>query len=166
VRSLVLNATYEPLSIVSARRAVVLVLREKADILETQDSVWHAEHLSVPVPSVVRLLRYIRVPYGRRVPLTKRAVFARDGHHCQYCNGPAENLDHVLPRALGGAHTWENVVACCRVCNLRKGNRLPADAGLALRVVPRSPQPGSFLYAHAGTSADPRWERYLLAQPA
>ncbi|MFQ5966800.1 MAG: HNH endonuclease [Acidimicrobiia bacterium] len=166
MRSLVLNATYEPLSIVSARRAVVLVIREKAELVEPHDHVWHAEKLSVRVPSVVRLLRFIGVPYERRVPLTRRAVFARDKHRCQYCDAPAENLDHVVPRSLGGAHAWDNVVACCRVCNVRKGNRVPYEVGLTLRRKPHAPNRGSWLYAHEGSAVDPRWARYLLEQPA
>ena len=166
MRSLVLNATYEPLSIVNARRAVVLVIREKAELVEPHDLVWHAERLMVQVPSVVRLLRFIGVPYERRVPLTRRAVFARDQHRCQYCDAPAENLDHVVPRSLGGAHTWDNVVACCRRCNVRKGNRVPQQAGLRLRRKPHTPNRGSWLYAHEGSMVDPRWARYLLEQPA
>jgi 5-methylcytosine-specific restriction endonuclease McrA len=166
VRALVLNATYEPLSVISARRAVVLVLREKAELVEPQDAVWRSERLEIKVPSVVRLVRYVRVPYARRVPLTRRAVFARDDHRCQYCDGPAENLDHVLPRARGGMHTWDNVVACCRPCNLRKGSRLPGEVGLELRRVPRPPNRGRWLYAHAGPGADPTWQRYLLAESA
>ena len=166
MRSLVLNATYEPLSIVTARRAVVLVLRSKAELVESQSEIWRSERIQVDVPSIVRLVRYVNVPYSRRVPLTRKAVFARDGHRCQYCHGPAENLDHVLPRARGGTHTWDNVVACCRPCNVRKGSRLPAEVGLKLRTAPRPPNRGRWLYAHAGPAVDPRWTEYLLEESA
>lgn len=165
-RTLVLNATYEPLSIVSARRAVVLVLRSKADTLAVTDDYWHSAERTFEVPSVVRLRDYVKVPYHRRVPLTRTAVFARDSHRCQYCRAPAESLDHVVPKAHGGPHTWENVVACCRRCNIRKGNRLPHQAGLKLTRTPVTPTYQGWLYAALGKSRDPRWVPYLLAEPA
>lgn len=162
-RALVLNATYEPLSVVSAKRAVVLVLREKADVLEASDDVWRAERTSLPVPSVIRLRTFIKVPYSRRVPLNRRAVFVRDGHRCQYCGRSAENLDHVVPRSRGGTHTWENVVACCRRCNTRKGNRLPQEVGLSLQRKPRAPRRHGWIYVTVGAPLDPRWQPYLWA---
>ncbi len=165
-RALVLNATYEPLSIVSARRAVVLVLRAKADTVATADQIWHSAEHTFEVPSVVRLRDYVKVPYHRRVPLTRTAVFARDSHRCQYCRAPAESLDHVVPKAHGGKHTWENVVACCRRCNIRKGSRLPDQAGLKLKRTPATPSYQGWLYAALGKSRDPRWDPYLLAEPA
>ena len=165
-RTLVLNATYEPLSIVSTRRAVVLVLRAKADTLAVTDTFWHSADHTFAVPSVVRLRDYVMVPYHRRVPLTRTAVFARDSHRCQYCRAPAESLDHVVPKAHGGPHTWENVVACCRRCNIRKGNRLPHQAGLKLTRTPATPTYQGWLYAALGKSRDPRWVPYLLAEPA
>ena len=106
-----LNASFEPLCVVSARRAVVLVLKEKAEIVHRNGAEFRAERLTVPAPSVIRLRHYVRVPYRSVVPLSRRAVFARDGHRCQYCGRPAENLDHVHPRSRGGEHVWENVVA-------------------------------------------------------
>lgn len=160
-RALVLNATYEPLSIVSARRAVVLLLREKADPVETADAVWHSERSSVSVPTVIRLRTYVKVPYSRRVPLNRRAVFARDDGACQYCAGPAENLDHVLPRSRGGTHTWENVVAACRRCNTRKGNRTPDEAGLRLRRFPTAPRRHGWVYIALGAAPHPSWDPYL-----
>jgi 5-methylcytosine-specific restriction endonuclease McrA len=165
-RALVLNATYEPLSVVSARRAVVLVLHEKADMLEAADGVWHAERTSVPVPSVIRLRAFIKVPYARRVPLNRRAVFVRDEGRCQYCGGPAENLDHVVPRSRGGDHTWENVVACCRRCNGRKGNHIPGEVGLKLLREPHAPRRHGWIYVTVGTVLDPRWHPYLWKESA
>ncbi len=165
-RALVLNATYEPLSVVSVRRATVLVLNERATLLEATDRIWHSEQLEVPVPSVVRLNHFVRVPYGRTVPLTRNAVFARDGHRCQYCAGPAESIDHVVPRSRGGQHVWENVVACCRRCNLRKGSRLIEEAGLALPARPEAPPRYGWIYARAGPRVDPLWRSYLLAESA
>ena len=160
-RALVLNASYEPLSVVSARRAVVLVLREKADLVAAQDQPWRSEKRSVPVPSVIRLRHFVRVPYARRVPLNRRAVFLRDEALCQYCGRHAENLDHVLPRSQGGQHTWENVVAACRRCNTRKGGRTPLEAGMQLIRVPVVPRRHSWVEVMLGTDLDPRWEEYL-----
>ncbi|MGH2657793.1 MAG: HNH endonuclease, partial [Actinomycetota bacterium] len=106
-RSLVLNASYDPLAVVAARRAVVLVLKEKAEILESNGMVFRSQWLEVPAPSVVRLTYFVRVPFRARASLTRRAVFARDDWTCQYCGSHAENVDHVIPRSRGGAHAWE-----------------------------------------------------------
>lgn len=165
-RALVLNATYEPLSVVSARRAVVLVLRAKAETVAAGDRTWRSAESAVRVPSVVRLRNYVKVPYHRRVPLTRTAVFARDGNRCQYCTAPAESLDHVVPKSHGGKHSWENVVACCRRCNIRKGNRLPGQAGLKLTRTPTTPSYQGWLYAALGKSRHPHWVPYLLTAPA
>lgn len=161
-RALVLNATYEPLSIVSARRAVVLVLREKADMVEEGDGALRAASFTMPVPTVIRLRTFVRVPYQRRVPLNRRAVFARDSGRCQYCGGPAENIDHVVPRSKGGQHTWENVVAACRRCNTRKGNRSLAATGLKLRRPPAAPRRHGWIFVTLGGQPHPTWAPYLF----
>lgn len=161
-RALVLNASYEPLSVVPERRALVLVLTEKANVVVNRDEEWHSERLVVPIPSVVRLMRFVKVPYRRAIPVTRRAVFGRDGHQCQYCGGPAESLDHVKPRSRGGDHTWENVVACCRSCNVRKGNRTPNESGLLLQTKPGPPRRFGWIYASTGFQVDPTWRPYLL----
>ena len=160
-RALILNATYEPLSIVSARRAMVLVLRSKAVTVASSHDVWKSIDQEFAVPSVVRLRNYVKVPYHRRVPLPRTAVFARDHHRCQYCRSPAESLDHVVPKSRGGGHTWENVVACCRRCNIRKGSRLPEQAGLKLTRTPVTPSYQGWLYAALSKSRDPQWGPYL-----
>ena len=165
-RALVLNASYEPLSVVSERRALILVLTEKANIVVARDEIWHSESLAVELPSVVRLTRYVKVPYRRAVPVTRRAVFGRDGHRCQYCGGPAESLDHITPRSRGGDHSWENVVACCRSCNVRKGDRTPAESGLDLKTDPGPPRRFAWIYASTGFQVDPDWQPYLLPESA
>ena len=162
-QALVLNATYEPLSVVPARRAVVLVVREKADVLHARDQTWHSERLDLAVPTVIRLRRYVRVPYRRRIALNRRAVFARDRHICQYCGSNAENLDHVVPRSRGGMHTWENVVAACRKCNTRKGDRTPDEAGMLLRVSPNVPREAGWLLIGLDAPPHPSWDEYLAA---
>jgi 5-methylcytosine-specific restriction endonuclease McrA len=165
-RALVLNASYEPLSVVSERRALVLVLTEKASVVVNKDERWHSESLSFDIPSVVRLNRFVKVPYRRVVPVTRRAVFGRDGHQCQYCGGPAESLDHVTPKSRGGDHSWENVVACCRPCNVRKGDKTPAESGFRLKAQPGPPRRFAWIYASTGFQVEPAWQPYLLAESA
>lgn len=165
-RSLILNASYEPLSVVSERRALILVLTEKASVVVTRDEMWRSESLIFEVPSVVRLNRFVKVPFRRSVPVTRRAVFGRDGHQCQYCGGPAESLDHVQPRSRGGDHSWENVVACCRPCNVKKGDRTPAESGFRLKSKPGPPRRFAWIYASTGFQVDPEWRPYLLAESA
>jgi 5-methylcytosine-specific restriction endonuclease McrA len=157
-RALVLNATDVPLGVVAARRAVVLVLKEKAEVVATDGLVFHSEAISIEAPSVVRLHRFVHVPFRARAPLTRRAVFARDDWRCQYCGRAAENLDHVLPRSRGGEHVWENVVAACRRCNAKKENRLPEESGLRLARRPFAPADGFRLTLGR---LEPAWEPYL-----
>lgn len=159
-RALVLNSTYEPLCVVPARRAVVLVLRNKAQMVRANGVVFRSEKLTVQVPSVLRLNYFVKVPYRARATLSRRAVLVRDSFECQYCGSRAENVDHVVPRSRGGTHTWENVVACCRRCNSRKENRLPREAGLRLRHPPRAPHGNLLLRVSVG-NLDPTWEEYL-----
>lgn len=158
--ALVLNATYEPLSVVPIRRAVVLVLAERAEVLHDTGEALHSEHLTVPVPSVVRLRTFVKVPFRRRAPLNRRGVFARDGHRCQYCGGTAESIDHVIPRSKGGPHTWENVVAACRPCNVHKGDRLLTQTSMQLRRPPLAPRESTWVTVAMGVVPS-LWEPYL-----
>ena len=157
-RALVLNASHAPLAVVAARRAVVLVLKEKAKVVATNGMIFRSEHTSIEAPSVVRLNYFVKVPYRARASLTRRAVFARDNWTCQYCGKAAENVDHVIPRSKGGEHAWENVVAACRRCNSRKENRLHDEVGLRLRRQPFVPRDG--LRLSIGR-LEPEWEPYL-----
>jgi 5-methylcytosine-specific restriction endonuclease McrA len=163
--ALVLNATYEPLCVVTSRRAVVLVLGGKAVPVEVSDDALHSERITLRVPVVVRLTRFVRVPYRAHVPLTRRAVFARDGGRCVYCAAPATSIDHVVPRSRGGEHVWENVVSCCRRCNHAKADRVLADLGWRLRRTPRAPTGPAWRVLGTGRM-HPRWQPYLhdLAQ--
>ena len=166
---LLLNATYEPLQLLSARRAVVLLLCDRADVVaEREDApVFHSARLEVPVPSIVRLRGFVRVPYRATVPpLSRRAVLHRDRHRCAYCDGPADTIDHVVPRSRGGRHEWTNVVACCKRHNLEKGDRYLAEIGWELEVTPRAPQ-GLLWRWQMVEGIDPLWEPYLgEAKPA
>ena len=164
-RVLVLNASYEPINVCTVRRATVLVLKERAEILEHAEAYMHAEHLTLPRPAVIRLTRYVRVPrdaHARRI--TRRAVFARDRWTCQYCGTVRTTLtvDHVVPRSKGGRSSWDNIVASCAPCNRRKGDCLPTQIDMHPRRKPAPPHPTIFV--HVATSWIPSaWEQYLAA---
>ena len=129
---LVLNATYEPVNVCTVRRAVVLLLKEKAEVIERGSWELHSETTTLARPMVIRLVTFVKVPRDtHRRKITRRAVFARDGWQCQYCGSKANlTVDHVIPRSKGGTSTWENIVASCAPCNRRKGDSLPAKAGM------------------------------------
>ncbi|WP_439957936.1 HNH endonuclease [Modestobacter marinus] len=158
--TLLLNATYEPLCVVSSRRAIVLVLGAKAEAVDVTEDLVHAERLALAVPVVVRLTRYVRVPYPVQVPLSRRAVFTRDGQTCVYCGASATSIDHVVPRSRGGTHSWDNVVAACRRCNHQKADRSLAEMGWSLPHPPRAPSGAAWrLLGHR--TVDPRWREWL-----
>jgi 5-methylcytosine-specific restriction endonuclease McrA len=158
--ALVLNATYEPIGVVPGRRALLLVLAAKAVALEDGDVLLHSASTALSVPVVVRLTRFVKIPYRTVVPLTRRGVFLRDGGRCVYCEAPATSLDHVVPRSRGGGHSWENVVSCCRRCNHVKADRTVAELGWRLRRAPRAPSGVAWRILGTGRSA-PRWIPYL-----
>jgi 5-methylcytosine-specific restriction endonuclease McrA len=161
-RALVLNATYEPIGVVSSRRAVVLALAQKVDVLADTGATVESEHLCVAVPSVIRLRYFVKVPFERHAPVNRRAVFMRDNHRCQYCDRAAESIDHILPRSRGGKHEWTNVVACCRRCNTSKGDRLLAECSLRLKRPPTVPAKYVWVTVAAGT-VPAEWDEYLAA---
>lgn len=158
--ALVLNATFEPLSVVAPRRAVVLVLDDKADLVERADAVLRSAALEVPVPSVIRLRNMVRVPYRRSTAVSRRGVFARDDFRCQYCGALADSIDHVVPRSRGGLHVWENVAAACRPCNLHKRDRTPDEAGMRLSRPCRAPRPSAWVTL-AVSRVPETWKPYL-----
>jgi len=163
-RVLVLNATYEPINVCTVRRAAVLILKAKAEVIEHGAWELHAESLTLPRPVVIRLVTYVRVPRDtHRRKITRRAVFARDGWACQYC-GSRSNLtvDHVVPRSKGGISTWENIVASCAPCNRRKGDNLLRQVGMSLRRKPRRPSPHVFIHV-ASPTIPAAWQAYLPA---
>ena len=158
---LVLNATYQPLSIVSSRRAIVLVLSERAELISAEaDVLVRSEHLSIEMPSVIRLCRYVRLPTNRRAHLSRRAVLRRDQHSCAYCGSRANTVDHVVPRSRGGTHSWTNVVAACQSCNSRKGARLVDEIGWQLRTRPTEPRAD---WTVSTGHRRPDWEPWIAA---
>ncbi|MTE23408.1 MULTISPECIES: HNH endonuclease [Microbacterium] len=161
MRTLVLNAGFEPLAVVSFKRALVLVMNDKANVIERMENapVWS---VSGPHdrPAVIVLNRYVRIPHARRIPVTRRGVLRRDGYRCGYCGRAANTIDHVLPRSRGGADSWENLVAACVTCNNVKSDRTPQEMGWKLRHVPAIPRGNSWA-VRGSEKADPSWERYL-----
>jgi 5-methylcytosine-specific restriction endonuclease McrA len=136
---LVLNRNFEPLNVVPVRRAMVLLLKGKAEMIKPADGLaLHAARQTLPVPSVVRLMIYAHRPPAK-VRLNRRSILLRDDYTCQYCGyqGPGLTVDHVIPRDRGGKTDWDNLVACCTRCNAKKGNRTPEEAGMTLRKRPR-----------------------------
>lgn len=157
---LVLNATFEPLSVVSIRRAVCLLLTERVELLHGSGRPVRSERLRLDEPSVVRLARYVHIPYTNHRAPNRRGVLVRDGHTCQYCAGPAETVDHVVPRSRGGRHTWDNVVAACRRCNGGKRDRLLSETNMRLARTPGPPPPRTWIEVAAG-SVPASWLPYL-----
>lgn len=161
-RSLLLNASREPLCIVTLHRAVSLVLSGKAVVLESDGRCLHSAALTLPVPQVLCLTRYVHVPYRVSVPPTRRTVLQRDGFRCAYCAGQADTVDHVHPRSRGGGHEWTNVVAACARCNHHKADRLLSELGWQLLVTPTAPRGSTALLA-ATVRPHPSWHQYLEA---
>ncbi len=160
---LVLNKNYEPLHICTARRAVVLVDRGKAEVLELDEAAQiHTTARSFLVPSVIRLVYLIRRPRPHR-RLTRREIFMRDRHTCQYCGKEASDLtlDHVVPRVRGGRHTWENLVSACRQCNHRKGCRTPDEARMHLLKEPVTPRSTPYYIVQHYIEVQVAWRKFI-----
>ena len=160
---LVLNATYEPINVCTVRRATVLLLKSKAEVIEIGSTDLHWATGSLPRPVVIRLITYVRIPRDvHRRKITRKAVLARDAWTCQYCGSERSGLtvDHVIPRSRGGESVWENIVASCAPCNRRKGNRLPAEIEMHPVSKPKAPGPNVFIRI-AAPRIPTSWEPYL-----
>ena len=153
---LALNASYEPLTMISVRRALRLVIDEKAEALEVDPlRTYRSERLELPTPTVIRLKRYIHVPRRFRRQVTNTFLFARDGYRCQYCGRHRRELrhresltrDHLIPISRGGGNMWTNVITACSRCNLKKGNRLPHECGMRTLSEPREPNHVELVWA-------------------
>jgi len=160
---LILNQNFEPLAVCRSRRALVLLCLRKAELLESYDGLFaRSVTVALPLPSVLRLNHYVRV-VRKEIPLTKRNVFRRDNHRCQYCGRTTSNLtaDHVVPRASGGSDSWENLVCACTECNSRKGDKLPQVAGMKLLKRPKKPHYFTFVMSALG-EVPLLWRKYLF----
>jgi 5-methylcytosine-specific restriction endonuclease McrA len=166
-QTLLLNATYEPLKVVHWKKAVTLWCQGKVEVISVHDREVHSVSISFKLPSVIRLLRYIRIK--RRidyVPFSRANIYARDRNHCQYCGQQFSicelTFDHVIPVAQGGRKDWENIVTCCVSCNRRKGGRTPDEAGMRLIAHPRRPHSVPAVRFTIGIREAPdSWRDYL-----
>jgi 5-methylcytosine-specific restriction endonuclease McrA len=167
-QALLLNASYEPLKVVDWRKAITLWCQGKVEVIAVHDREIRSVTVSFKLPSVIRLLRFVRIK--RRfdyVPFSRENIYTRDGDTCQYCNEvcPRAELtfDHVIPVAQGGRKDWENIVTCCVDCNRRKGGRTPAEAGMHLVKVPRRPDSHAIrINIKIGLRSTPEsWRDYL-----
>lgn len=159
---LVLNANYEPLNVCTTRRALTLLVAGKAEMLANGRGYVHTVRLTLPRPSVIRLGHIVKRPRPR-VRLSKREIFRRDNFTCQYCGARASRLtiDHLVPRHRGGEHRWDNLVAACPTCNLRKGGRTVQEARMALQRVPREPVATVVYLFSPHLEHNRDWEAYL-----
>ncbi len=164
--TLVLNASYEAINIVPARRAITLIMKGAALVEVSSPHMVHTSQVSFAIPSVIRLLVYRRMPRHNRA-VSRKSILMRDRFTCQYCHRVATapkslTLDHVVPRSRGGGSTWENLVACCYPCNNRKADRTPAEAAMPLA---RKPAQIGIHAKHRlmmGNTAEPAWDPYLF----
>lgn len=160
---LVLNQDYRPLTICSLQKGFLLVYLDKAEIIsEIEGKRLRTVSTSYPAPSVVRLGRYVNMPY-KSVELSRVNIFKRDGYECQYCGENKDlTLDHLVPRSRNGRSTWKNLVTACKRCNARKGDYSPEEAGLLLKSKPFKPSFIMFLRDFSGFDYD-EWKPYLVS---
>lgn len=162
-RVLLLNATHEPLAVLNGRRAVVLMVTGKAECVVERPA---GERMRSPtvvlaIPAVLRLNRFVRVPYAPTAAISRAGVLRRDRRRCAYCRAPGDTIDHITPRSRGGAHSWENCVACCTKCNARKADRLLSELGWSLSFMPSSPKRVGAGRLWLVEDIDPAWHPWL-----
>ena len=145
-RVLVLNQSYEPIMVVGAKRAIILILSEKVDALENYRELIHSTYLTLPLPSVIKLKQYAKIR-RKDIVLSRKNVLKRDNHTCQYCGirSVPMTIDHIIPRQRGGEDSWYNLVAACVPCNTHKGNQSQKEAKMILHKKPRKPTMNLYL---------------------
>ena len=159
---LVLNQNYMPMTVCNAKKAVTMIFRGRAEIIEKADGFIRSISLAIPFPLVVRIGVFVRVP-SKRVELTRKNIIKRDGHQCQYCATRCApmTVDHVIPKTRGGEDSWENLVAACVKCNNGKGNRTPEEASMHLLRRPKRPSRLAFIQHFVGVKNE-KWRPYLF----
>lgn len=167
-RVLLLNASYEPLTVVVMPRAIALLIQGKAHLLESREGeTVRSTSTVMDYPTVIRLDRFVRIPYRRSGPVTRVGVLKRDEYECVYCGADGRTIDHIVPRSRGGDSSWLNLAACCQRCNNKKGNSLVGELGWKLRFRPYEPDYRSYVIAKQVTRRDePTWREYLVPQAA
>jgi 5-methylcytosine-specific restriction endonuclease McrA len=159
---LLLNASYEPLRTISYQRAIVLIVQERAELVTSVDGKEiRSPSKSFPWPSVVRLLEFVKIPFRKKkIPITKKNILLRDGYECCYCTKRrADSVDHIIPKSRGGENTWQNLVASCKPCNVKKNNRTPKEANMKMRFQPYEPLDHGRL--SLGIPQHKDWEEWL-----
>jgi 5-methylcytosine-specific restriction endonuclease McrA len=161
---LVLNQNYEPLNICNVKRALILIIGGKAEVLEEDTREVRSPSIIYQFPSVIRLHYLVKKPRPV-VKLTRREIFLRDNYTCQYCNIQTRDLtlDHVVPKSRGGAHTWENLVSACRSCNHRKGGKMVAETRMKLNRLPFQPRAGRYyaIQRRLQSSPNQEWSKFI-----
>lgn len=161
---LLLNSNFEPLNVCHIRRALSLVMLGKAEVVHQRAEGITTPRGRLPAPSIVKMRYHVRRPMPQ-LRLSRHSVLARDNYTCQYCGAKGRDLtiDHVTPRWIGGQHAWDNLVACCRRCNLKKGDKTPAQARMRLARAPRRPHfvPYISLPAYLKARSRDDWQIYL-----
>ena len=163
-RVLVLNQSYEPIMVIGARRAIILILSEKVDALENYRELIHSVYLTLPLPSVIKLKQYARLR-RKEIVLSRKNILKRDNHTCQYCGirSVPMTIDHIIPRQRGGEDSWYNLVAACVACNTRKGNRRPRE--VQMKLVKRARKPTMILHLQKFVKQfQGTWRPYLFMQ--
>jgi 5-methylcytosine-specific restriction endonuclease McrA len=167
--TLLLNSTFEPLKVVSWKKAIIMVMLGKVEVIEEYEKMIRGVRFAIKLPAVIRLNRFIK----RKTPIVKfsrQNLYIRDGGRCQYCGASYEEkeltYDHVIPRSRGGQTEWTNIVTCCIRCNLKKGGRTPEEAGMFLIRRPRAPIWIPLLTMSLGIKETPEpWKNYLYLNP-
>jgi len=162
-RTLILNSTFQPLSVVSFKRAVTLLHNKKINSIKNSNFIFNSESIKIKIPKVAILTYFVKAPYIRRVALNRENIFIRDLYICQYCNSPAESIDHIIPKSKGGLHEWSNVVACCKKCNLLKADKLLQNTILKLKKCPSNPKQNFWIKTITGNNPDPDWKEFLIS---
>ncbi len=161
MRTLVLNAGFEPLAVVTFRRALLLVFMDKATVLAAdEENPVVGPNQVMPRPTVILLNRYVRMPHRRNLQVSRRGVLRRDAHRCAYCGRSASTIDHIIPRSRGGVDSWENLVAACHGCNSAKGDRTLAQLGWKLRFAPGTPRGAQWFITELDRPAE-AWSPFL-----
>tara|TARA_B100001250_G_scaffold164409_1_gene141399 strand:+ start:3130 stop:3642 length:513 start_codon:yes stop_codon:yes gene_type:complete len=162
-RTLILNSTFQPLSVASAKRSISLLLAKKINVIKESKYEIRSENKIIKIPKVALLTYYVKAPYSRRVALNRSNIFIRDFYTCQYCGNNAESIDHIIPKSKGGEHEWSNVVACCKKCNLTKADKLLNQSILKLKKFPIKPEGNFWIKTIIGSNPDPEWSEYLIS---
>jgi 5-methylcytosine-specific restriction endonuclease McrA len=161
-KTLILNSTFQPLSLATPKRALALLFSKKINVLKESDVELRSIEQTIAIPKVAVLTYYVRAPYARRVALNRENIFIRDSFSCQYCGEDAESIDHIMPKSKGGSHEWSNVVACCKKCNLLKADKLLSKTSLNLKKIPSIPEGNFWIKTIIGNNPDPDWKEYLV----